>query len=352
MLRIKVVFRTDGGPDIGMGHIMRCISLANEIKNSGHEVFFICKMPEGANKARESGFHTVVMDSDLGNSERSALGSEAVEESNYVVSIIENANIDVFIVDSYQFDSSYFLAIKPHVKKLAYIDDLNRFEYPVDIVVNGNITADFIDTQAVSLDILLLMGVKYNLVRSEFRDIIKKRTKRKVSDIMITTGASDPYDSAYGIVAALCKYTKFREINLHIVVGGAFQNVDKLDKLQAANNNIILHKNISSMSEIMILSDIAITAGGSTMYELCACGTPSLVIILSDVQIEITNKMCELGYMELLGRYDSISDELLIHSVSNLCDDYERRCSVSEAMQKLVDGLGTLRVVKAIESIA
>lgn len=117
------------------------------------------------------------------------------------------------------------------------------------------------------------------------------------------------------------------------------------------NANVILHENVSRMSEIMLKSDMAISAGGSTLYELCACGTPTLAIVIADNQREMVDMMSSEGYIISLGWHGELADMELLQKIKLLCADYEKRVSLSKKMQKLVDGEGVRRIVEEIIKI-
>ncbi|GAE87810.1 hypothetical protein [Acetivibrio straminisolvens] len=105
------------------------------------------------------------------------------------------------------------------------------------------------------------------------------------------------------------------------------------------------------MSEIMLKSDMAISAGGSTLYELCACGTPTLAIVIADNQREMVDMMSSEGYIISLGWHGELADMELLQKIKLLCADYEKRVSLSKKMQKLVDGEGVRRIVEEIIKI-
>lgn len=320
MFHIAII--SNGSSQIGMGHIMRCISLAKEFVNLGVSVVFISKFKEGIEKIKAEGFE-----------------------------VLENLNpckYHLILADTYDVDHNYFYELKKFASKIAYIDDINRFVYPVDILINGNITGEYMHYERYSENELLLLGTKYNLIRSEFKNIPERQINQQVKSIMITTGGADEYNLCPKLARALLEDPELCKVEINIIVGGAFTNQEELRNLGRTHTNIQLHENVSRISEIMLASDMAISASGSTLYELCACGTPTLAFILADNQEFIAQKMSEMGYIEPLGWYHVFSEGDLTKQVRDLSKNFEKREAMVRRMQKLVDGEGARRTAEKI----
>lgn len=347
----RVGIRADGGSGIGMGHIIRCISLAKEFKANGYEVIFISKVIGGINRIKEEGFEVIELQSSVvENSEGFNYGniSELPEETQKIINTIKKYNVGLLLIDSYNVTKEYFLEIEPYVNKLAYIDDLNKFIYPVDILINGNITADYMNYKKYSEDELLFLGPKYNLIRDEFCGLPDKKINKEVKEIMITTGGSDPYNMSSKILNILLDDEELKKPKVNVIIGGAFDNKKELEVIAKNHKNVILHENVRHMSQIMLQSDIAISAGGSTLYELCACGTPTLAFIMADNQEFIVQKMDELGYLQSLGWYNKIEQQMLRSNIKKLIKEYDIRMTLRNRGRFLVDANGVKRIVLEI----
>lgn len=345
--------RTDGGPSIGMGHIMRCLSLAKEFRRQGQKVYFISKFKNGIDRIQQEAFEIIPLTYNQSlATDAFDYGSinELQQETGEIIQAIKKYNIELLLIDSYNVIEEYFLNLKPYIRKLMYIDDINRFVYPVDILINGNITAPYMDYKKHSPDEVMLLGPKYNLIREEFRNLSSRTIKKEVKETMITTGGSDPYNVSSKIVNILLEDEELKQLKINIVVGIGFRNKEELREISKSNSNVILHENIRDMSKIMLSSDIAISSGGSTLYELCACGTPTISFIVAENQREIVEKMQELGYVISLGWYNEFSKKRFVNDVKKICCAYEKRARMSKNMQKLLDGEGTKRIVKKILS--
>lgn len=349
---MKIVgIRADGGPAIGMGHIMRCLSLAVEFRKQGCKVYFLSRLEYGIQKIEEEGFEVLPLSYRYSGGaekfhygETSALQQEAVE----IINAVKKHEIDLLFIDTYNVTEKYLLQIKPHVKKLGYIDDLNGFVYPVDILVNGNIGAKYINYIRYSADEVMLLGPKYNLIRREFHNLPERKVNEKVREIMVTTGGTDPYSMSSKILNILLSDKEFRSLKINVIVGNSFDNKNELRRISCLNSNVTLHENIKKISSIMLASDIAISAGGSTLYELCACGTPTLAFSMADNQRDIVEAMDREGYIVSLGRYDEVTGERLINEFKKLYNDFEKRLKLRKKSQSMVDGNGARRVVSEV----
>lgn len=360
----NIAFRADGGKNVGMGHIVRCLSLAEAFRRYGHQVYFFSKLDEGIKRAKQEKFLVVKLSSEEQEPKGFFYGDPAYlnTEINEIISLLSKYQIDLLFIDSYNVSEQYFSNLKLHVRKLAYIDDVNKFPYPVDIVINGNITGEDFEYRKYDKKQVLLLGPRYNMIRPEFCNLPLRIIKEKVAEIMFTTGGADPYNVTEKLLSILLQNKLFDNIQINVLVGSGFTNCRDLINFKQNHGNVSLYSNsglshkypnieFSSVSALMLRSDMAISAGGSTLYELTACGTPALVIILADNQEAIVEKMDELGYVIKLGWHYQLNEDLVIGKLRGLINDYELRKEMSSKGQKLVDGYGTDRIVQSITRI-
>lgn len=326
---MKIAIRADGGTNIGMGHIMRTLVLAKELSKI-HDVFYICRV-------------------DKLLSEKYRIGIEKVKSQGFIVRTIREDSIlidlkdieaDLLITDSYDVDGKYFDETKRMFNKTAYIDDMNLYYFNVDFLINQNIdSVDF--AYKVNTDTKILIGSDYIMLREEFSGISEKYIKEEVKDIMITMGGGDPHH----ITEQILDYVKMLEYNFHIAVGPSFEKDNYLKDFE--NSKVRLHYN-ASMYEIMQSSDIAVSACGSTLYELAVCGVPTLGLIVVDNQQGIAKKMDELGMIKNMGWYDNLLKDKFIDDLNYLCNDFIKRREMSLKAKKAVDGNGVKRIVKEL----
>jgi len=347
----NIVFRADGGSNVGMGHIIRCLSLAEELRKAGQRVYFFSKKSEGIVRIKECGFEVVsLLNKEDEHSEGFYYGdkTELESEKKEIIDHIRDKKINILIVDSYNVTNEYFSEIKEKVDKLVYIDDINAFDYNVDVLINYSISAKEKDYKSSYKNRKLLLGPQYALIRKEFQNFPSREIAEEVSEIMITSGSTDYFSTIQFILEAVLKddYLKSKKIN--VIIGKGFKNTESIAQIASNNPKVILHQNISDLSQIMLSSDIAISAGGSTLYELCACGTPALSYIIAENQTDSAQTMSKKGYIECLGWYNELSADEIVKKLKYLSRNYEKRKELSAKMQKLVDGKGAERVAEKI----
>ena len=344
-----------------MGHMMRCLSLAQEFRRNGHQVWFLTKLDEGIETARRENFDVIRLPFVDHKTEGFFYGNPAYlpEEAEAIVAVLTKCQIDILVIDTYNVTSAYFQVLKPHVKKLVYIDDIKQFPYVADIIVNGNITGEYLGYEQNNNQQVLLLGPAYNMIRDEFRNLPTRTVSEQVAELMITTGGADPYNLTGRLLVCLLKHEQFQTLRLNVLIGSGFTNNGELINLSRNHNNIVLYTNsvvvstspninYAEISAIMLRSDLAISAGGSTLYEFAACGTPVLTFILADNQNFIVDMMDQLGYVQSIGWYDQLEEGQVTNALLALMSDYEKRKEMSRKGQSLVDGKGTERIVRSI----
>ena len=340
-----------GSKNIGMGHVMRCVSLANAFRNKEWQVTFFSKYALGREYIEKQQFALlpVLVEQEKENSDfEYGNNLELEQELSVLKSVIKEQKWDIILVDSYNVSNAYFGELCQYTKCLVYLDDIAAFAYDVDVVLNYNFSAFSMGYEKLLKKQRVLLGVKYCPLREEFLQMEQHVTKKKVEDVLITTGAADPKNMA-GKFMVLCeKYLS--QCRLHVVVGKAFLCKQELYKLRDKYSNIVLYENPKNMSDIMRKCDVAITAGGSTMYELAACGIPMVSFIYAENQRPSVELLEQEGYAVNLGEYASVEDNFWKKS-RKVFEQADLREEMTSRLQKLVDGKGAERVVDELAAI-
>ncbi|HOQ17438.1 MAG TPA: UDP-2,4-diacetamido-2,4,6-trideoxy-beta-L-altropyranose hydrolase [Defluviitaleaceae bacterium] len=315
---MKILIRADGGKTIGMGHIMRTSVLAEELRRCA-EVSYVCSEEEefdfGVNFLRQNGYFVY-----------------RFSEEN-LLSKINDIAYDCMIVDSYNVDANFFKSVKRAGSFLGYIDDLKKEEYPVDFIVNQNPYAlDLNYTEENYIETFL--GITYVLLRKEFQNPMKRYISPVCKDVLITVGGSDINRITEKIIQNILK--EELDMTLHVVIGPAFPK-GYLDTF--SHPKVKLYYN-PIMSDLMKKCDLAVSACGSTVYELAACGTPTIGIVVADNQMMAYEKLKQLGIIK------GSNVENILDSIKEMT--YEKRLEMSRKGQELVDGLGAKRLASEI----
>ncbi|NLK71981.1 MAG: UDP-2,4-diacetamido-2,4,6-trideoxy-beta-L-altropyranose hydrolase, partial [Clostridiales bacterium] len=324
------------------GHVMRCLAIAFGIKDYQEKCLFITADENAKQIVERQGFQAICLNSKW---------DELDQELESLIKIVDIFNIDKLIIDSYCVSPNYLEQLNSYIKVI-YIDDLNSYLYPCSMLINYNIYHDLFPYSEMykEKNTKLLLGCDYAPLRKEFQ-VTRPLIQEKVKKILITTGGTDHYNVAGKLLKKIIDKDLFNSIEFHVVVGQLNKNYECLNRLSQKRNSIILHKNVKRMAELMMNCDIAITAGGSTMYELCACGVPSICFSFADNQLYGVKAFEEQDLMDYAGDIRYCEDECiskLILYIDELCNNQEKRKERSANMRRQVDGYGVERIVKAI----
>lgn len=332
-----ILIRADANERIGSGHIMRSLSIARAFQHLGERVVFVTADHGSDPLLSKNGFSAVYLDSDYRNMD---------SELSALIQLIETDKPDLLLIDSYFVNDLYFQALTPHIKT-AYIDDLNAGRFDVDYLINYNIFSSLIDYSAyVSAGKTLLLSPLYAPLRDEFISQPQHKTRETVRDIFVSTGGADHQDVALRVIKEVCP--KWESIRFHFVIGAL--NSRTAQYLAYQKDSIVFHINEGNMSELMQNCDLAISAAGSTLYELCACGTPTITYAMADNQRPAGECFMSQNIMEYAGdcRDNDQFTEQINKLIYVLSDDMSARKEKTKIMQNLVDGRGAERIAKVL----
>lgn len=337
----KIYIRADGNDVIATGHIMRCLSIALQIRKLGTEVVFVTADESPRSLIESKGFSVDVLGTIWDNLD---------DETETICRYVDEHNVRVLVVDSYYVTERYLEKLS-EITSVVYIDDLYAFAYPVRTLINYGVFADVDKYNELYAGVLkpdYLIGSKYIPLRDEFADI-ERDINIEVRKILITTGGTDRLNVAGKLIEKLLLEAGHMAMEYHVIVGCFNNNKDMLYSLAGkSNGQVILHENVTKMSVYMKDCDVAISASGSTLYELCTCGTPTICFEIAPNQ-EGSKRWEDEGYMLYAGNAAKDMDSCIETCVKHLMwysDHYNERCRMSSDMQNLVDGKGAYRIAK------
>ncbi len=345
---MNIVIRVDASTQMGTGHVMRCLALAQTAQVDGIEVYFCTYHNFPAPLAQRlvmEGMNRIEIQSVAGSD------SDALE----TIAHCQEWNIQWLIVDGYHFDASYQRTIKAAGLQLLVIDDYGHADrYCADLVLNQNVYADAILYPQIDSHTQLLLGCEYALLRREFwqwRDDIRSKVRRLEPNsplrLLVTLGGSDPNNTTLTVLTAL---KDLEGIEAKIIVGGSNPHLELLKSAcDDRKDSISLYYDITNMPELMAESDLAIAAGGSTCWELAMMGIPSLLLILAENQRLNAEKLAELTVGINLGSDIQVTPKLIAGEIDRLRQDPDRLTRMSAKAATLVDGYGANRVIDCIK---
>lgn len=335
-----ILFRADGNARIGTGHIMRCLSIASAVRELGHSCMFITADENMTALLESRGFPFICLHSTWNDLE---------QEIGQMEELLRQIEAHVLLVDSYYATADYLRRLQ-QLTHVAYIDDLDAFTCPCPTIINYNIYGTQWNYAERYPHHTLLLGPRYVPLRKEFFYIGRRNVEKTVSHVLISTGGSDPANIAGRVACTALQAGKFTGITFHIVAGCFNQHLAMLQDLEQASPYVKIHRNVQSISELMLTCDLAISAAGSTLYELCACGTPTVTYVLADNQLSGAKAFGAEGIMLHAGdaRVDACFIDSVLDKLSILVQDERLRAAMSERMQNLVDGNGANRLAQAL----
>ena len=321
--------RTDGNAEIGTGHVMRCLSIASNVRKSGTDCIFITADEEMKPLINEQGFSVICLDS---------IWNDIDLETKIMEQLINEQGIKKLLIDSY-FVTPDYLSKLNKITYVIYIDDLNSFIYPCSMLINYNIYANNFNYPVWYPQSKLILGPKYAPLRSEFHNLPLRRIHKCAESILITTGGTDENNITGQILKEISHNSQLMQLKYHIVAGKLNKNVSTLNGFADKYKNIIIHHDIKQMSELMQRCDIAISAGGSTLYELCACSVPTVVFSMADNQQMAVSEFSK-GYMMGCGDFREGNDvciKKISDSLLKLTDTLILRSKLSKKCWSLVN---------------
>lgn len=335
-----IFIRADGNPIIGTGHIMRCLSLADALREQDMEATFVTAESYFQNLIQARGYSCTVLRTAYDHME---------EELPVFLPLLERDRTELVILDSYFVTSKYMETIK-NVSKVLYIDDLNAFDYPADAVVNYNIYGPELPYPQNKK---YFLGPQYAPLRKEFQGLGQRVVQERVENVLISTGGTDQYHVALHCAEYLREHSPREKRVFHFVLGTMNQDVVELEKIAGELPFIRLHHQVTDMCSLMLQCDAAVSAAGTTLYELCACGLPTVTYVLADNQIQGAQAFQRAGLMPCTGdvRERIHFQEYLFETVNTVADDFPLRQRVSGQMQEAVDGKGAERIAIAVPKI-
>jgi UDP-2,4-diacetamido-2,4,6-trideoxy-beta-L-altropyranose hydrolase len=338
-----LLIRADASTQIGTGHVMRCLALAQAWQERGGAARFVSADLAPTLEARfaAEGMGLSYLDVPPGTA------SDAAQTA----ALARKYGADWLVVDGYHFGAAYQRTIKDASLQLLFIDDNGHAgTYYADILLNQNIYADeslYANREPYTA---LLLGPQYALLRREFwpwrgwqREIAPVAHK-----ILVTLGGSDPDNVTRKAIRAL-QQVDVAGVEAAIIVGASNPHYQELQAaVTACPIGVRLECNAPNMPEIMSWADIAVSAGGSTCWEMAFMGVPAILLVLADNQRSNAQELHARGIGRNLGWHERVTPAHLAEALLQLSAAGTSRATMARLGQELVDGQGARRVIAAM----
>jgi len=338
-----LLVRADAGAHIGTGHLMRCLALAEAWRARGGHAIFItaCESDVLRRRILEEGFHVATLKWSHPDPSDWEMTSELLAEHPGAWTVL----------DGYHFDPAYQQRVREAGHLLLVIDDMAHLDcYHADVVLNQNLNAEQLH-YSCDPETRLLLGTRYVLLRSEF--LTWKGWRRQIPDaarkVLVSLGGSDPDNVTLKVIRALQRLGP-EGLESIVCVGASNLHYRELElAVRDSTFPIRLERNVSNMPELMAWADVAISAGGSTCWELAFMGLPNIVLVLAENQRAVPEGLQDHGVAANLGWFASVSEGRLAQALADMLHDSNCRREMSQRGQRLIDAGGVERVLDVMQ---
>jgi UDP-2,4-diacetamido-2,4,6-trideoxy-beta-L-altropyranose hydrolase len=356
---MNVYIRADASVEIGTGHVMRCLTLAEKLREYNAQVEFICREHKGnliewIRNHKGFSVHALPVNKNAQDVESvkkhyGLLETTCRNDAEQTAAIFKQSDkeIDWLVLDHYALDIRWENSITPFVKKLMVIDDLANRKHNCDLLLDQNL--NFEENRYKELvpeDCVFLLGPKYALLRKEFliaRNKLRKRNA-KIQRIIVSFGGSDPTNETEKALEAI-RLLKRSDIKTDVVIGLANPKRTNLENVLETVQNTKLFVQVDNIAELFSNADLAIGAGGSTTWERCCLGLPCIIISTAENQLAIAKNACNSGLGVNLGYYKNCDSYQILQRLDNLINNPLEMQKMSAKSMVKVDGNGVERVI-------
>ncbi|MFZ9786505.1 MAG: UDP-2,4-diacetamido-2,4,6-trideoxy-beta-L-altropyranose hydrolase, partial [Ilumatobacteraceae bacterium] len=344
---MRVVFRVDASAEVGFGHLSRCINLAEVLRSRGNEVLFICRDDEAKSfRALEDRLFATVLLPMLTVGEP----VNQQEDAQQTIQALQGERPEWLIVDSYTLDKNWERLMRPHVAKIAVIEDLSGREHDCDLLLDQN----YSERSASSFEKFvpntceLLLGPRFALIGEQFRRLreLKSKPTPELKRIFVFCGGSDPQNLTQQVINEI-SCSELSNVAVDVVVGAQNKTFDREAALKL-NSNIEIHDASGEFARIMSIADLAIGAGGTTSWERMCLGVLSIVVSIAENQISACEKLGRDGLVTYLGAQPSLKPGAIKNAVIEAKTKFVSWFDQIEKGQILVDGRGCERVAEVM----
>lgn len=366
---MNVVFRADASLQIGTGHVMRCLTLADALVAHGAECQFISRAHPGnlIEFVRSRGYIVHALPESPAGIEADPTGDQAqsvahshwlgvtqAQDAEACAAILADLQPDWLIMDHYALDARWERALKPYCGRLMVIDDLADRPHESDLLLDQTYSREAEDYRAwVPASCRLLCGSQYALLRPEFAALrpysLQRRNEPQLRQLLITMGGVDKDNATGQVLEALRSCALPVDCRITVVMGETAPWLDKVERLaQDMPWPTQVKVGVRDMAKLMADSDLAIGAAGATSWERCCLGLPTIMLVLADNQRTIAQALHDSGSAQLVDS-KKIENQSLI---SPQLIDFRRLSLMTKAAIAVTDGLGAERIIENLTNKA
>lgn len=353
---MRVVFRADASVEIGTGHFMRCLTLADGLKQRGAQIRFVSRdLPVHLrNMLTVKGMELALLPSLEGIASRSAhdlshacwLPATQEQDAQATIQALTGLSWDWLVVDHYALDMRWESDLRATVKRIMVIDDLADRAHDCDLLLDQNLQEPGRYKNIVPESCQMLIGPKYALLRPQF--LVARQNLRQrdgsVSHLLVFLGGADSGGETLKALSAIQMLGR-ADLNVDVVIGAANPHRETVESVCRSIPNMTLYRQVSDMSTRMVTADFFVGAGGTSSWERCCLGLPGVVMATAANQVEQCAALGRAGAQLYLGPENTVTPERLARLIEEMLHCPELLIHMADQGRNLVDGLGTDRIV-------
>jgi UDP-2,4-diacetamido-2,4,6-trideoxy-beta-L-altropyranose hydrolase len=361
MKDMQIAFRVDASLQSGAGHVMRCLTLANALREQGATCRFVCRSQAGdlIGLLRKHEHEVLTLATPPGNPTQAdsaapyaewLMTSWQTDAKQTQAALSEAGGQDWLVVDHYALDAQWEQAVADTYRHLLVIDDLANRPHHADLLLDQTFEREIAAYQPlVNPECELRCGIEYVLLRPEF-DVwrarsLENRKSAKFKRVLVSLGGIDQANISREILLALRDPRLPSDLEICVVLGASSPWIEEMRRLSETMQGVELKVAADNMAELMSNCDLAIGAAGSSAWERCCLGVPTLMLVLADNQREIATQLSAAGAAELLALGSDLHEQV-VRAVQTI-----HAAQLSEMSRKaaaMVPGSGVKRIVQAM----
>ena len=348
---MEVYFRADAAALIGSGHVMRCLTLAEQLRRRGAAMTFICREFPGnlCDFIAAQGFAVrhlpLAAETALTAAQDTWLGADWRQDAREVREILGQhpQPSDWLVVDHYAVDWRWEQVVRPMVRRMLVIDDLANRRHDCDVLLDQNLHRRMEKRYAglVPERCRLLLGPRYALLRREFWDARRQSAPRDgtVRRLLIFFGGSDPTNETAKALTTLNLLGR-GDIYVDVVVGGINPRREEIRRQCATMPHVTFHCQVAAMAALLAQDDLALGAGGTSAWERCCLGLPALTVVVASNQAEATAALATAGAVRDLGWHEQVTSAVMAAALADALAAPAELRRMSEAAWRLMGDYG------------
>ncbi len=316
---MNIAIRVDSSIDIGSGHVMRCLTLAEQFRECGNQVEFICRKAKGSMEMIIEHQHfDVISLPEIDTDILTWMENNYEVDANETLNILSTRNIDLLVIDHYGIDSKWENKFNNY--KLMVIDDLANRSHTCDFILDQNFykNAEKRYEKYISNKTITCFGPKYMLIRKEFHLNYEKRSNKT---IFVFFGSMDQKNETLKTLKALKRLQRKYYFGIIVVVGQSNPHKEEIESYSKRLRDCEFYCQVTNMAELMGECHFSITAGGTITWERSVMDLPGIIIVVAENQVELTENLVEINASGFLGESEYVTEESIAHAIESILEN-------------------------------